>query len=551
MSEQTTLVSSTQKQGACDPRADALSGFLVFLIALPLCLAIASASKYPPIMGIWTAVLGGIICTFLSNSAMTIKGPAAGMIVIVAGAVTDFQTDLVKGGMSKDEAFHQAYLMALGVGVVSGIIQIIFGLVRAGILADLFPISAVHGLLASIGVIIIFKQAYLMIGKSAPGGEAIESVLQLPAAIPQMVPDIAAIGIPSLIMLFALTYVKHPIIRKIPGQVFVLLFAIPMGFILSIEGKYLVPISSPLDNLSTAFNFPRFDGLWTETGINYIILFSIIGSLESLLSAKAVDLLDPQKRKTDLNRDIFAVGVANTIASLIGALPMISEIVRSKANIDNGAQSRYSNLFHGLFLLLAVLFLAPALARIPLAALGAMLVFTGYRLAHPREFAKTFKIGPEQLLIFVTTIVVVLFTDLLKGIAAGVVVKLITLSLRGLSPMSMVKLNSEVETRADGTPVIHVSGPIVFLNWVRLTARIAKLEGPRVIVDISRVSFIDHTTIEKFHELEMEFKNAGRHLDLEGQANLQSVSSHNLAARKKRRDSVITPMPSSIKKRPE
>jgi MFS superfamily sulfate permease-like transporter len=192
-------------QGKGGIQADVLSGFLVSLIALPLCLAIAKASEFPfPIMGVWTAVFGGVICTFLSNSQMTIKGPAAGMIVIVAGAVLGFKEELVATGMDPGEAGMQAYQMALGVGVVSGIIQIVLGIARAGVLSELFPISAVHGLLASIGVIIMAKQAYLMfgIGSLAPGGEPIEAIIQFPQKVPNYVREVTLIGVPSLILLF-------------------------------------------------------------------------------------------------------------------------------------------------------------------------------------------------------------------------------------------------------------------------------------------------------------------------------------------------------------
>jgi MFS superfamily sulfate permease-like transporter len=514
-------------------QADVLSGFLVFLIALPLCLGIAKASGYPPIAGVWTAILGGLLCTFISNSQMTIKGPAAGLIVIVLGAVSDFGAELVAKGMSKEEAAAQAYRLALGVGVIAGAIQIAFGLLKAGVLVDLFPISAVHGLLASIGVIIIFKQAYTTIGLSAPGGEAIRSVFRFPEAIPNAVRDVALIGVPSLVILVALTFVTNKTVRKIPGPVFVLLFAVPMGYFLSIDAKYLVPLPNVLDNPESAFARPNFEGVPTAVGIRYIILFSLIGSLESLLSAKAVDLLDPFKRKTDLNRDLLAVGVANTVASAVGGLPMISEIVRSKANIDYGARSRFANLFHGLFLLVAVLFLAEAIRHIPLAALGAMLVFTGYRLAHPREFYRAFKIGVDQLLIFVTTVVVVLFTDLLIGIAAGVAVKFLTLFARGISPAAILRLDSTTEARPDGATEVRVRGPVVFTNWVRLKNRLIAAGG-HVVLDVSEATFIDHTSIEKLHDLEADFRDTGRKLEVEGMGNLQAVSSHNLAARKRK-----------------
>ena len=283
-----------------------------------------------------------------------------------------------------------------------------------------------------------------------------------------------------------------------------------------------------------AFFFPDFSGIGTGTGIQYIILFSLIGSLESLLSAKAVDLLDPQKRKTNLNRDLLAVGVANTVGAAIGALPMISEIVRSSANINNGARTRFANFFHGVFLLVSVLLFGAAIRLIPNAALAAMLVFAGYRLAHPREFLKAFKIGPEQLLIFVTTIVVVLFTDLLIGIGAGLLMKLIILFINSISPAALFRCETTIENRKDDVDVVAVRGAVLFTNLLRLKARIAKLEAKQVILDVSRTTMIDHTSMEKLHELEMEFHQAGRTLTVIGMEEHSPVSNHPLSARRKK-----------------
>src|SRR5262249_13689302 len=174
------------------------------------------------------------------------------------------------------------------------------------------------------------------------------------------------------------------------------------------------------DNLFGALTLPDFSGLATLDGWKWVIMFALIGSLESVLSAKAIDTIDPFRRKTDLNRDLLAIGVANTVSASVGGLPMISEIVRSKANLDNGARTRFADLFHGLFLLLFVALVPWLIHRIPLAALGAMLVYTGFRLASPKEFARVYKVGREQFLVFVTTIVAVLATDLLTGIAIGI-----------------------------------------------------------------------------------------------------------------------------------
>ncbi len=457
------------------------------------------------------------------------------MIIIVSGSVLAFKAKLMADGMADKEALDAAIRLTLGIGVVAGVIQIIFGLARAGVLADVFPISAIHGLLASIGVIIILKQAYPMLGignDQVPKGAPINLLIEFPHAIRGTIPEIAAIGIPSLIILFALTFVTSKTLKRMPGPVLVLLYAIPMGYVLNIHDSFLVNIPNVLGEPEQAFARPSFDGVLTGIGVQFIVLFALIGSLETLLAGKAIDRLDPWKRKTNFNRDLFAVGVANTVVSCIGGSPMISEIVRSRANIDNGARSRFANFFHGMFLLLAVLFLAGAIHRIPVAALGAMLVFTGYRLAHPREFTRSFMIGVEQLLIFVTTIVVVLFTDLLIGIAAGVGVKLLALLYWRVWPMQWFRLDSTTEKQSEDVAIIHVSGPIVFLNWIRLNARIAALETKHVIVDVSKTTFIDHTSIEKFHDLRNEFKNEGRFLEVKHLETMKAVSSHNLAARK-------------------
>jgi MFS superfamily sulfate permease-like transporter len=265
-------------------------------------------------------------------------------------------------------------------------------------------------------------------------------------------------------------------------------------------------------------------------------MFTLIGSLESMLSAKAIDLIDPWKRKTNLNRDLVAVGVANTAVGFIGGLPMISEIVRSKANIDNGARTRFADMWHGVFLLSFVA-LAPALIhRIPLAALAAMLVYTGFRLASPREFINVFKIGPEQLLIFVSTIVGVLATDLLIGVAIGIVVKAAIHVVNGVPLTSMFKPYLEVLPQGDDTVVITARGSAVFSNWLSFKRQIEQIglqEKNNVIVDLSGTKLVDHSVMEKLHEMEEDFKQAGLHFEVIGLEDHKEFSSHPFAARKR------------------
>ncbi|MCY2965988.1 MAG: SulP family inorganic anion transporter, partial [Planctomycetota bacterium] len=550
------------------------SGFLVFLIAMPLCLAIAKASNFPPIAGIWTAVIGGVVTSFISNSQLTIKGPAAGLIVIVAGAVTDLgkeafpalpepvaQTMAQEGKTETEiadalekEQIKTGYRLALGVGVVAGVFQIGFALLRAGKLGDFFPLSAVHGMLASIGIIIISKQAYPVFGVTPEkGAEPLHLLAALPGAILDLNPEIACIGVISLLILFGLPWIKIGWIRKIPAPIVVLLMAVPLGIwfdlndehvysfslggaekLFTIGPKFLVEMPEVLKDPGKAFFLPDFSAVASGTFWKYVAMFSIIASLESLLSAKAIELIDPWRRKTDFNRDLLACGIANTLCASIGALPMISEIVRSKANVDNGATNRTSNLFHGLFLLAFVLLVPNLIHRIPLAALGAMLVFTGFRLAHPREFINTWRVGPEQLAIFVTTIVSTLATDLLIGIGAGITLKLVFHIWHGRSLRDLFRNDVEIMEQPDGSTLVKIRGTAVFSNWLGLKAMLTRIASQNdVVVDLSETRLVDHSTMEKLHELEHDVQSEGRKFELRGLAEHRPFSQHPLAGRKR------------------
>jgi MFS superfamily sulfate permease-like transporter len=285
-------------------------------------------------------------------------------------------------------------------------------------------------------------------------------------------------------------------------------------------------------NLFNAITFPDFSGVATGTGLKYIILFAFIGSLESLLSAKAVEQIDPWHRKTNHDRDLLAVGVGNTLAALIGGLPMISEIVRSRANIDNGARTRFANLFHGLFLLLFVALVPAWINQIPLAALAAMLVFTGFRLASPQSFVHMYHVGREQLVIFVSTIIGVLATDLLIGIAIGMLVKVLLHLARGVPALSMLRLSATVQPRdRDGVTVV-VKNSAVFSTWLALRKMLVALKGePRVRVDLSRTALVDHTVMDKLAEMEKEYREAGSELVIAGLDRHRAVSAHPTAAR--------------------
>ena len=542
MTQEANQVPRGTLQGLRDVwKFDILSGFLVFLIALPLCLGIALACGYPAIAGIFTAIIGGMLATFFSNSELTIKGPAAGLIVIAIGCVTEFGFT----GGTDPVADMQAYRLALGVGVAAGILQILIGVFRAGILGEFFPTSAIHGLLASIGVIIIAKQFPVTLGLG-PEGAPLELLARIPQFIMDMNPIVALIGIISLVIMFGWEHIRIPRLQVIPAPVVVLLIAVPIGLYFDLGqehtysfggreyplgGKFLVNVPN---NMVSAIAFPDFSGVGTTTGLKYILMFALIGSLESLLSAKAIDEIDPWRRKTNQDRDLFAVGVGNTVSALVGGLPMISEIVRSKANIDNGARTRFANVFHGLFLLIFVALLPGLINQIPLAALGAMLVRVGFRLAAPQEFLHMYKVGREQLVIFVSTIIGVLATDLLSGIAIGIGVKAAFHIFNGAPWLSLFRLRVNVERGENDGITVAVKDSAIFSTWIGLKKRLEHLKGePTVVLDLSETLFVDHTVMERLKEMENEFKENDSTLVITGLDQHRKLSDYPTAARKK------------------
>ncbi len=524
-------------------RADLLSGFLVFLIALPLCLGISLACGYPAIAGIFTAIIGGLVGATLTNSELTIKGPAAGLIVIAIGCVTEFGFT----GGKDPTADYQAYRLALGVGVAAGIIQILFGVFRAGILGEFFPSSAVHGLLAAIGVIIMAKQFPITMGLSSEG-TPLELIAKIPQFVMDMNPIVGLIGIISLLIMFSYPLMKNSRLKVVPAPMIVLMVTVPLGmyFNLSQEQTYSFhdqeyPLGKDFlvavpENMFSALTFPDFSGLLTTTGVKYVVMFALIGSLESLLSAKAIDGIDPWKRKTDQDRDMLAVGAGNTLSAFVGGLPMISEIVRSKANIDYGARTRFANAFHASFLLVCVALVPGFINQIPLAALGAMLVFTGFRLASPQEFIHIYHVGREQFIIFVSTIIGVLATDLLMGIAIGICVNVVLHLKNGAPARSLFRSQIRVERTEGKAVTVIIKDSAIFSTWIGLKKQLEKFNHePHVVLDLSETFLVDHTTIAKLHEMEKEFKENNSTLLITGLEQHHPLSNHPEAGRKRSR----------------
>jgi len=506
--------------------SDALSGFIVFLLALPLSLGIAKASEFPPIMGLVSAIIGGMVVSFFMGSRLTIKGPAAGLIVIVAESVAAFG-----GG---ETGWH----LALGAMVVAGCVQMIFGLLNWGKLADVFPLSAIHGMLAAIGLIIIAKQIPVLLDinpTETKGMGPISLLLNIPQFITHLDVRATLIGVLSLAIMLGWPKVKGPL-RKIPAPLLVILMAIPAELLMDFqhtEPAYaLVHIGNLMENIKINVDFSGW--VMTGTFFKFVLMFSLVGSLESLLTVKAIDMLDPYHRKSNPNQDLIAVGFGNVLAAILGGLPMISEVARSSSNVSNGGKTRWANFFHGFFILAFVLLASPFIELIPNTALAAMLIAVGIKLAHPREFVHLFLIGKEQLAIFLVTIFFTLFEDLLIGIAAGMLLKIIIHIYHGASVIALFKAPVLVSF-TDDAYLVEIDEAAIFTNFMGIKTKLEAIPpGFRVIIDLKNTKLVDHSVMENLHHFIHDYEQSGGQVDLVGLDDHLAMSDHPLSSRRKR-----------------
>lgn len=479
---------------------DLVAGFSVSLIALPLCLGIAIASGFPPIAGVFAAIVGGIFVSRFNGSYLTIAGPAAGLIVVNLGAIESL------GGVWS-EADPGGLPYALAAILISGIFIAIFGFLKVGKLGDFFPTAAVHGMLAAIGIIIIIKQLFPAFGVKAKGKELIEVIAEIPNGIANMDWHTALIAGVSILVLAIHSKINLKGIKKIPAPLIVLLIAIPTAQIFHLHGNTMVDLPN---DISKSLVMPDFGKVATSAFWIAVVTITLVSAIESILSALAVDQLDPKKRKANLNQDLIGLGGGTALAGAIGGLPMISEIVRSSANIGYGAKSQWSNFFHGLFLLIFILLLRPIIELIPVSALAGMLIFTGFRLASPKEFKHMWKIGKSEFIVFIVTCLVVLATDLLLGIAVGILLNLIFVMLKGqqISNLFKVKGHREGDT-------FFIEGALSFSNYLGLKKVLASVpNNTSLTLDFSKVSYIDHNVMHHLEDIKENWCREGKTLEI-------------------------------------
>lgn len=477
---------------------DLISGFIVFLIALPLSIGIALAAGAPASAGILSAIIGGIIGTLITGTHITISGPAAGLIVVIGGSIVSLADggDLLLG-----------FKRTLAATIIAGALQILLGLFRLGKLTFLAPSSVVHGMLAAIGTIIMIKQIPILLGVKNTANSILGVLWNIPEMITQTDLPIFVIGLVGIGILLLWKILPPKISKIVPGPLVAVASGLLLSYQLNIEyphdvnwldhyfhigPEFLVHVPSSVKEL---FISPTFDIIFSGRSLFSIMTIFLVGSLESLLSAYAVDKLDPYKRRSNLDYDIIGKGITNITCGFLGAYPIITEIVRSSANISNGAKTKWANFFHGVFILVFVAFLPTVINHIPLASLAAVLFLVGYNLAHPRHFVEVYHHGKDEFVYFCATLLVTLVEDLLLGIAVGIVLNLFHhLVLKKIKFKDFFSPELDIE-ETDDKAVLNVKSPLVFLGYLKLNDYLKKLEGKKVEIKDNQ-NYIDFTIQE-------------------------------------------------------
>lgn len=515
------------------------SGFVVSLIALPLGLGLALASEAPPISGIIASVVGGIIAAIFGGSHVTITGPGNGLVIVLLGAITT----LGEGNL------YQGYLFTLAAVVFSGLLMIILGLLKMGRLADFFPASAIEGMLAAIGLGILAKQFHIMIGHNGESGSIISLLGRIPSGLLDLYHNFdvtiivaASIGIVSLLIMVFYSKIRNQYFHLVPAPMWILILTVGLSYVLAalgvpypLDASFLINIP---DDVITNLAFPDFSKIAQGNFIQAVVAITLIASIESLLSIKAIDKLDPQSRRSNVNKDLKALGFATTISGFLGGLNVVTVIARSSVNVNNGATNRSANFFHATFLIVFVLLFQEQLRKIPLAALAAILVYTGYKLATPKTMSKIAKIGREQIVIFLATLLTTLFTNLITGISAGILITFVihVVINRNISLFisHLAKPNVLLYKEKDGgNYYVSIKYFCNFMNFYKLKNKLDVVpEHENVILDFSLCNFVDHTVMEGLENYTETFSKKGGSIEIIGLDRHETDSHHPFAIRK-------------------
>ena len=472
---------------------DLPASIVVFFVALPLCLGIALASGAPLFSGLIAGIVGGIIVGAISGSKIGVSGPAAGLAAIVFMAIADL------GGL--ENGGYEKFLVAV---VLGGVIQLVFGALRAGVIGYYFPSSVIKGMLTGIGVIIFIKQVPFFFGYKPPKGE--NMFMSIGSAFSNIETGSIVIGIISLGILLLWSQVlakkgkifqivQGPLVAVAVGIIFFV--AVGSGGAMNIVEQNMVNVPVPKDMASFMgqFSFPDFSVI-TDPKI-WVIAFTIglVASLETLLCVEATDKLDPHKNVTPTNRELFAQGAGNIISGLIGGLPVTQVIVRSSANINAGGRSKMSTVIHGILLLVSVMLIPTLLRMIPLSVLAAVLLIVGYKLAKPKLFVEMYRLGWKQYLPYFVTVAGIVFIDLLWGIGLGLAVGIVVILIKSYQNSHF--LHKESDTAVAGKLKMTLAEEVTFFNKGAILKELDQLkEGTYLELDVRKTRYLDNDIIE-------------------------------------------------------
>jgi MFS superfamily sulfate permease-like transporter len=515
---------------------DVRSGFVIGIIALPMSLGIAMASGFPPFAGLVSSLVGGLLVSFISGSRLCIKGPAGGLSALTLSSV------LVLGNGD----LGAGYSLTLAAIIVGGVLQVLSAYARMGNLGDFFPAAAIHGMLAGLGFIMAMKQIPPTLGISEGNTDIFSLFKQFPELVTMANPKVALLGVICLGILFVHRFLPQNIVKAVPSVILMLAIAVPLGMLLGLEKEHdysffgksysILPenqlVNFPSDVLST-LQFPNFYKINTLNFWVFAFIFSLAGNIESLLTCKAVDQIDPWRRQSNFNQDLFAIGVGNIVCGFCGGLPIISESKRSVVNINLGGSTFASNFFHAFFLLLLILFAQPFIRLIPIAALSAFLISTGIKMALPREFSKSYRIGKEQFAVFLVVFMFTISTNLLFGVVAGTLLELIINMRFGGSSSSLFQSNLTLERKSPYHYEAMVNGPATFSNflWVKKELESVPSEVD-LVIDFSKASVVDHSFMENLSYFQTNRENQGGNLSITGLDYHEQISTHPLASRR-------------------
>lgn len=515
------------------------SGFVVSLIALPLCLGLALASEAPPIAGVISAICGGMVVALFGGSSLTITGPGNGLVIVLLGAITVLgEGDPLQG-----------YYFTLAAIIFSGVLLFLFGLFRLGALSEFFPASALQGMLAAIGIGILAKQFHVMLGITSVSGSTLAQLSAFPESVQQLSTLTAeqllapVIGVASFVFLFLYARIRNPLFHLIPAPMWVVVATIALSYYYELILQQPQPLDPALliqlpSDLIQSLPSPNFSKITQLDFWGVVLSITLIASIESLLSIKAVDKLDPLKRRSNNNKDLRALGLASIVSGFLGGLNVVTVIARSSVNVNNGGTNRSANFFHAFFLVLFVLLFGPQIQRIPLPALAAILVYTGYKLATPENLLRIYRIGKEQALIFAVTLGVTLYTNLISGIGAGILatflVHLFLTKGLGLFSRNLLKPNVLMyQEQESKTYFVSVKHFCTFLNFYRLKAKLDEIpQNEHAIVDFSLSDFVDHTVMEGLNDYRDSFSRKDGNFEIIGLDVHESVAAHPFSVRR-------------------